>query len=396
MFSKRIDLFTLLGFRVSLDLSWFLLAILIVWTLAGGYFPAVVPDRPLQTYLWMGVAGALGLFASIVAHEFAHALVARRYDLPMAGITLFIFGGVAEMSDEPERPMVEFLVAIAGPIASYIVAGVCYLAGAGLLAAVDAPELGAVIYYLALINFVLATFNLLPAFPLDGGRILRSLLWWWQGSLRKATHTASRFGVVLAAAIMALGVVNIVSGMFIAGLWQLLIGFFIYNAAGASRVQLALRNFLKGMPIRRVTNRNPVTVTPDMPVRTLVEDYFYRHHHKFFPVVEGDRVAGCVTVKQVSGIGREDWDTARVRDVMTACGEENTVAPDEDALAVLRKMQNEQAGHHYLVVNNDRLEGLVTLKDLMSYLAIRLELEEDDETLRAAIEPRRDSRALPG
>lgn len=223
MFTRRIDLFNLLGFRVSLDASWFLLAFLIVWTLASGYFPQMLPGENVQTYLWMGIAGAIGLFVSIVLHEFAHAIVARRYDLPIAGITLFIFGGIAEMADEPKSPGVEFQVAIAGPIASFAIAAVCYAAGTALTGQ-DVEQIAAVVQYLALINLALAIFNLLPAFPLDGGRMLRAALWHWQGSLRKATRTASYTGIAVAVMIMALGVLNIIAGAFIAGLWQMLIG----------------------------------------------------------------------------------------------------------------------------------------------------------------------------
>lgn len=382
MFIKRIELFTLLGFRVSLDLSWFLLAVLIVWTLASGYFPTIIEGQDFQTYLWMGVAGAIGLFASIILHEFAHALVARRYDLPISGITLFIFGGVAEMADEPQSPAAEFLVAIAGPIASVVIAAVFYLTETRVLAAADLPQLAAVVHYLAVINLVLAVFNMLPAFPLDGGRILRSILWWLQGSLRKATRTAAFFGVALASLVMALGVVNIVAGAFVAGMWQLLIGFFIYNAAGASRMQVALRQVLKGVPIRQLMVADPVTVGPDISVQALVEDYFYRHYHKFFPVVEDGTVAGCVTVRQVSEIARDKWPSTHVRDIMTPCNAENTLAPDTDALAALRKMQGGRATH-YLVVADGTLQGMVTMKDLMSYLSIRLELEEGEDAASA-------------
>ena len=191
MFGARITLFRLLGFEVRLDASWLILAVLLTWSLARGYFPAYYPGLAAQTYWWMGVVGALGLFASIVLHELAHSVVARRYGLPMRGITLFIFGGVAEMDDHPPTAKSEGMMAIVGPIASYALALVFYLlhlagSGGGL------PEaLTGVLGYLAFINLVLATFNLVPGFPLDGGRVLRSILWAWKGDLRWATRTAS-------------------------------------------------------------------------------------------------------------------------------------------------------------------------------------------------------------
>lgn len=383
MFTRRIDLFRLLGFRVSLDASWFLLAFLIVWTLTSGYFPETLPGEAFQTYLWMGIAGAIGLFASIVLHEFAHAMVARHYDLPMAGITLFIFGGIAEMNDEPEGPGVEFQVAIAGPIASFAIAAVCYAAATGL-SGQGVEQIAAVVRYLAVINLVLAVFNLLPAFPLDGGRILRAALWRWQGSLRKATRTASYIGAAFAVMIMALGVLNIMAGAFIAGLWQMLIGFFIYNAATASRVQLALRTVLKHVPVSRVAIKDPVTVGPDTSLQTLVEDYFYKHHHKFFPVVKDGAAAGCIDLKQVSHVPRGDWPATRVSEVMSQLDDDHVIGADENALAAVRKMQSE-ATNHLLVLDDGKLAGLVTMKDLLSYLAIRLELEEGDEAVKSVV-----------
>lgn len=378
MFGRRIDLFSLLGFRVSIDLSWFLLAILIVWTLTAGYFPSTLPDQSSQTYLWMGIAGAIGLFVSIVLHEFAHALVARYYDLPIAGITLFVFGGVAEMSEEPQSPAAEFFVAIAGPIASVCIAAFFYFAGSTLLAGTDLAALTAVVQYLALINLVLAIFNMLPAFPLDGGRILRSILWWWVGNLRKATRIAAFVGTFIASLIMLLGVLNIVLGAFVAGMWQLLIGFFIYNAAGASRTQVALRAVLKGVPVSRLMVTDTVTVDPDITAKELVENYFYRHYHKFFPVVENEIVVGSVSVKEVSRIDPEKRASTRVRELMIPRTRANTFRPDEDALSALKQM-SKAGSTHYIVAENGDLKGVITMKDLMSYLSIRLELDEGQD-----------------
>ena len=377
MFLKRIELFSILGFRVSLDLSWFLLAILITWTLTKGYFPSVLPGEPTSTYLWMAVLGALGLFLSIILHEFAHAIVARRYNLAISGITLFVFGGVAEMTEEPERPMAEFMMAIAGPIMSFAIAGVCYFTAINILPAVGSPELTAIVSYLALINFILALFNLLPAFPLDGGRVLRSILWGWIGDLRRATKIASRVGAFFGALMMAYGVVSVVMGNTVGGIWMLLLGFFVYNAAGASRMQAAVSTVLKGLPISKVMKRDPVTVSSEMPIGTLVEEFFYAHHHRFFPVVDNGRLKGCVTVKQVSEIGREHWRSKRVGDFMTPASADNTLPPDQDSMQALQQMQSSKRTH-FMVARGDRLEGVVTVKDVMAYLGIHLELERDE------------------
>jgi len=376
MFLKRIELFSLFGFRVSLDLSWAFLAVLVTWTLATGYFPQSLPGQSTAAYYWMGVAGALGLFVSIVLHEFAHALVARRYDLAISGITLFIFGGVAEMTEEPKSPVAEFMMAIAGPAFSFGLAAVFYVVEAGAQAGLDAPRLTAVLAYLALINFVLALFNLLPAFPLDGGRVFRSIAWWWTGSLARATRISSRLGRLFAGAFIALGLLNLVSGNTIGGIWLMLIGFFIYNAAGSSRMQLAAATLLKGVPVTRVMRAEPASVPADISIKTLVEDYFYRLNHRFFPVVSDGELKGCIGLEQAREIDRSRWGGVRVSDVMTPLGEANTLDVGNDARAALEKMMTGSAGH-YMVTSSGRLVGVITPKDIMSYLAIHLELEAD-------------------
>ena len=376
MFLKRLDLFSLLGFRVSVDLSWVFLAVLVVWTLATGYFPQALPDQPASIYWWMGVAGAIGLFVSIILHEFAHALVARRYDLAIAGITLFVFGGVAEMTEEPKSATAEFMMAIAGPLLSVFLAVLFYLLNTGLVSGMDLPALSAVLGYLALINFVLAVFNMLPAFPLDGGRVFRSIAWWWTGSIARATRISARLGRIFAGFFMALGLFNLISGNTIGGIWMMLIGFFIYHAAGSSRMQLAVGTLLRGVPLARVMKANPVSVPADATIGELVEEYFYPFHHRFFPVVSHGALEGCVDVKQVREIERKDWASARVRDVMTPRAEASILDLDQDALRAFQKMQTKPAGH-YMVTRAGRLVGVVTPKDVMAYLTIHLELEQD-------------------
>jgi len=278
MLGRRFELFTLLGFRVSLDLSWFLLAVLIVWSLATGFFPATVEGIDPAIAWWLGVGGAIGLFASIVFHELAHAMVARRFAMPIAGITLFIFGGVAELKDEPPSARAEFLVAIAGPIASYVLAAGCYAAMLAVLLAGFGVALAALFSYLALINFVLATFNLVPAFPLDGGRVLRAGVWWWTGDLRRATRFGSVTGRILGSALLALGVISIVTGTsLIGGMWQALIGLFIIGAAQASERQLELKLGLGDVRVARIMHPDPVSVPAETSLAELVDGYFYRY-----------------------------------------------------------------------------------------------------------------------
>lgn len=374
MFTNRIPLFTLFGIKVGLDYSWFLLAFILVWSLMAGYFPWVRPGLGTASYLWMAIIGAAGLFASIIFHEFAHALVARQFHLPISRITLFIFGGVAEMDDEPRTAAAEFWMAIAGPIASFLLAFAMFV----FLGAFDpASALGAIVGYLAFINLILASFNLLPAFPLDGGRILRAAVWWFTGDFQRATRIAAATGSVLAAVLIGLGVLNIFGGAFVQGIWQMLIGFFVYSAANASRAHAELRGSLHGVPVARIMRHDLVTVPADTPVQALVDDFFYRHFYKVFPVVDAaGRPVGVIGLKDVANAARDAWGATRTSEIMKPLGEDNTVSSLAPAYKVLQTMQRRQ-NSRLLVVDGDQLKGMVTLRDIMSYLAVRDELDLD-------------------
>jgi Zn-dependent protease len=374
MFGKPFPLFKLAGFQVALDWSWLIIAVLITWTLARGVFPSYYPDLTPAAYGSMGVIAALGLFASIILHELGHAAVARRYGLPIRRITLFIFGGVAEMEAEPERPAVEFWVAIAGPVVSFLVALVCWLllqagsgAGAGL------PLVG-VLAYLATINLILAVFNLVPAFPLDGGRILRAALWHWKGSLRWATRVSSAIGGGFGIALIVLGVYRVLTGDLVGGMWWFLIGLFVRFAAQASYQQVVMREALRGVPVRRIMTADPITVPPGITIADLIDDYVYRHRHNMFPVVDGGRLVGCVSLNEIKRVARDRWPSTTVAEVMRPCSGATAISPDMDAMAVLAHMTRTQ-NSRLLVTEGDRLVGLITLRDVMNFLNAKLNLE---------------------
>ena len=373
MFGRQLHLFTLLGFRVGVDLSWFLLAALIVWSLARGYFPAAIEDLPPETALWLAIAGAIGLFASIIFHEFSHALVARQFGMPVSGITLFLFGGVAHLHDEPPSARAEFFVAIAGPLASYALAGVSYAVSILFDPGEGSAPLAALFAYLAIVNFALATFNLLPAFPLDGGRVLRAAVWAWTGSLSQATRVGAAFGRGLGAALIVLGIVSTVAGDFVGGLWIALIGFFVYSAAGGSEMQLEWKRALGGLRVRDVMNTQIITVPADASVSELVDRYFYRYFHKAFPVVEGEMLLGCVCLQDLRHIPREDWDTARVADILTRTEADYAVAPNTLVWEALNRMKELNISR-LMVVEHGRLRGMLTMRDLMQFIAVRREL----------------------
>lgn len=378
MFGRGLTLFRLFGFRVRIDWSWIVIAILVAWSLAVGLFPFHYRDLSTGTYWAMGIVGALGLFLSIVAHEFAHSLAARRFGLEMKGITLFLFGGVAEMTNEPPSPRAEFWMAIMGPIASFVLAGLFALSWWIADGRIADPAVG-VLGYLAAINALLGGFNLVPAFPLDGGRILRAALWARRGDIRPATRTAARLGGWFGLLLIGLGVFNVLGGNFVGGVWWFLLGLFVRGAAAASWQQLVSRQILSGVAVERFMNDAPVTVPAEVDLRQFVDGYVYTHHHKLFPVVsaapgDGERLAGCITVGAVTAVPREQWPQRRVGELAVPCGEENTIPPDADAAEALERMRRH--GHSRLVVAaGGRVVGVVTLRDLMEYLSLRLELE---------------------
>jgi Zn-dependent protease/CBS domain-containing protein len=382
MFLHRVKIFTLAGFAVWIDASWLILAALLTWTLAVGVFPALTPDLPYATYWWMGLAGTIGLFFSIVLHELAHALVGRRYDMPIAGITLFIFGGVAELHKEPTSAKAEFLMAVAGPITSLVLGMMLLAAAAAGGAGLPSPVFG-VLQHLGVLNWVLAIFNLVPAFPLDGGRMLRAALWGWRKDFTWATRVAAGAGQVFGLVLIIYGIVQFAAGSVIEGIWLAFIGLFLHGAAGAARGQLTIRRAFGGRPVSALMQGDPVSVAPGLSIRNLVEDYFYRHYFKAFPVVHDGALVGCIMAKQVSNLSREDWDRLTVGDVMQPCSPDIIVPPDCDALEALTKMQ---AGGHsrLLVVEHGVLRGILALSDMLQYVSLKEELEQPERPPTAA------------
>lgn len=372
---RGFHLFTLFGFEVKLDLSWLLLALLISWSLGAGWFPARYPELSSYAYAWMGISVAIGVFFSIVFHEFSHSMVARHYGMPIRGITLFIFGGVAEMESEPPNPKTEFLMAIAGPISSFVLAAILWVA-ASLTEGSGLPQpITGVLSTLAVVNLTVAIFNLAPAFPLDGGRMLRAALWHWRRDLHEATFVSSRIGKGFGTALMILGVIAFVGGNLIGGMWWFLIGIFVRGAASSSYQQLVLKDMVEGQPVRRFMRSDPITVAPTLSIAEWVEDYIYRYHYKMYPVLDESRLLGCITVDSLQGIRREDWPSTRVADVMEARSETNTVDASTDTMALLTNILQPDGRSRFMVVEGDRLVGIIALKDLLELISLKLQIE---------------------
>jgi Zn-dependent protease len=298
MFGPRLRLCRVFGIAIKIDASWFVVATLVTWTLAVGLFPREDPTLSRPAAWCMAVAAALGLFKSIVLHELGHALMARRMGLRIRSITLFIFGGLAEMEDEPRSARAEFLVAVAGPAVSVAVALLSLLAGlACRLVPLPFAGLAAeVCFYVAWANALLLAFNAIPAFPLDGGRVLRAALWAITGDGMRATRICSflgqGFGFLLIAGGIALAYWT---GSLLAGAWTVVLGWFLRRAASLSWKQLLLRRALEGERVEHFMRRDPISVPPSLSVAELVSDYVTRFHHTMFPVLQGERLIGCVT-----------------------------------------------------------------------------------------------------
>lgn len=375
MFGKSITLFRLFGFDVRINLSWLFLALLISWSLAEGYFPALYEGWPTETYWWTAVFGVLGLLFSIVVHELSHSLVARTYGLPMGGITLFIFGGVAQMEQEPPSPKVEFLMSIAGPLSSIVLAAAFY----GILVVFQLfvlPEpVIALAEYLTALNLILAVFNLLPAFPMDGGRALRAALWQFTGNLMWATRWASRIGSFFGILLIGMGVVWLIQGQFIGGIWWFLIGMFLRGAAQGSYYQLEVRQLLEGQTVRDFMTDSSSAVPPQMTVDKLVERKVYEHYQDQFAVVEDDRLIGCVGVNEIKTVAKDQWPHAIVGQIMVPCQDDRMIGPDAPALDVLARLS--KLGSNWLIVaESGQFFGMISGRDLLKYISLKMDLGE--------------------
>ncbi len=398
MFGPRFRICTLFGLPIYIDLSWFIILLLITWSLAEGLFvelPTILEAwRATEATLaaaealaeqaglrWvLGLVGALGLFGSVLLHELGHARAAEMFGVPMRGITLFIFGGVAEMNEEPPSAKAEFWVAVAGPIVTVVLFALGVFAWSLGLAVNLALPATTIIAYLTIVNGVLLAFNMLPAFPLDGGRVLRAAIWAYSGKLTKATRITSQIGGGFGLALIFLGLLRLfAAGDLLGAIWWALVGLFLRAAANMSYQRVLARQALHGETLERFMNRHPVTVTPDLPVDELVHDFIYRYHYKMFPVVNGDgELQGCLTIDQLKDVPRDAWPSTAVGQVMERCGPDNTLRIDQDPLEALTSMHATNKSRMMVLDDGGRLVGVVSLKDLMEFLSLKLELGEED------------------
>ncbi len=369
------------GIPIHIHASWLFVFFFVTWSLATGYLPDMLPGLSQPRYWGMGGVAALLLFTSVLLHELGHSLVALRYRIPIAQITLFIFGGVAQMRKEPPHPRAEFLIAIAGPIVSFLLAALCI----GLVALLEWMPAGSSMQglmtlgaLLGLVNTQLGLFNLLPGFPLDGGRALRAGLWAWNKDFYRATSQAALVGLMfgigfgLFGAFLLAGSLTGVLSSALAGSggWIILLGAFLYSAARGSRKQAVIRASLAAVPVRELMVKNVVALSPDITLAEAVNQYFLPYGYGGFPVVEGGRLLGIVAVRDVQAVNNSLWPFRRVADVMQTSQDEMVVSPDVSAIEALERMMSSGA-ERLIVVQGGELLGLLTRASIGNFIEQR-------------------------
>ncbi len=361
----------ILGIDVYIDGSWLIIFALVTWTLAGHYFPAQHPQNPALFNWVLGIVASLLFFASVLAHELGHSLVARQQGEAVHRITLFIFGGMAEIGGDPDKPRKEFLIAFVGPLTSIALS---LVAGAAWWLLRDSsPSFASLFRYLGLINLALAAFNLIPGFPLDGGRILRALIWGLTNNFRLATRVASFSGKVVAVLLIFWGIRLIFSGFALNGVWTIFIGWFLYNAALSSYRHLMIKDALSDVRVKSLMITDFQTVSEEMSVQQLVDDYMLRHRDRGFLVTRDGQLRGIVCLHDVKKISREQWPTTAVRDIMVPHDQLENVSPSDDAGVALEKL-TARSIHQVPVVEANRVMGILRRNDVLEYIQLHTEL----------------------
>jgi Zn-dependent protease/CBS domain-containing protein len=364
-------LFRVAGIQVRVDPSWLLIFLLIWWSLGAGYFPRTQPGTGALLSWAAGLLAALLFFLSLLIHELAHSLVARRAGLEVRTITLFLFGGAAEMTDEPADPVTEFRIAAVGPLASFALAAFFGLAARLLPDATPQLLLG-VVQYLGWVNLALAVFNLLPGFPLDGGRMLRAVLWRRTGSLRRASRVATQAGKGLGLGLALLGGLQIFGGALVGGIWLVLIGLFARGLAESSYQSLILRQLLHDVAVEDVMVPEPVCVPPDLTLDRLIDEYVLGRGFRGFPVVENGRALGVISIDQLARVPAEARRARQVRDLMAPVDTTNCIAPDTPLLEALALMGRSGATRLLVLRPGSRERvGLLTQSGLTRFVELR-------------------------
>ena len=373
---EGIKLFKVLGIEISLDFSWFIIFFLVTWSLASGYFPFKYPFFAPGTYWLMGTISSVLLFATVLMHELSHSVVANMNGLNIRRIKLFVFGGVAQLNREPQSPRIEFDVAIAGPICSFIL----HFVFKGMASSISAiwPGQGqnavvVILTYLSFINLFLAIVNLIPAYPLDGGRVLRAFLWARTRSLRRATAIASNIGKLFALVLILNGFVVAIRGE-LAGLWYVFIGMFLFGAAKMGYENVLLRDAMSGSRVGEVMSPAITINDVGMTLDRAIDRYFFHYHHSSFPVMQKGKLAGMLNLARIKQVPREDWHKITVGQCLEPMDPLTVVRAGDKTINILRRLA-EHANEHFMVMQGEQIVGIITRVDIMKLLKLKVDLD---------------------
>lgn len=378
------------GIDVRVHYTWLFAFFLIAWSLALGYFRTSNRGFSTGTDWILGIIAALLLFGSVLVHELGHSLVAGARGLRVDSITLFIFGGISSIAREATSAKDEFLISVIGPVVSLVLAGLFWVVGQ---VAPEASAIISVVSYLALANLLLGLFNIVPGFPLDGGRVLRSIVWAVTGDMARATRVASYVGQGFAFILIGWGIVQVLSGNLFGGLWTAFIGWFLNNGAEASRQQVAVQNVLAGVPVTTVMDSSPEVASPSLSLRDFMLEHALRRGTRALPVVDGGRLIGIVSITDAKHVDQEDWATTPVREVMTRVPLE-TLGPEADLAAALQLMV-ENGVHQLPIVQDDRLVGVLSRGDVMRYMHLGPQLQPQTPSEAGSTSTRRVASSHP-
>lgn len=364
------------GIRIRVDWTWSIIFILITVSLAIGYYPAVFPGLSTAVYWLLGAVSSLLLFGSVLAHELAHSLVARNEGLPVQSITLFVFGGVSEIEEEPRTAGDEFRMAVVGPGTSLVLGGI--FLGIFSLLQPGGGAVAAVAQYLGIINLALGVFNLLPGFPLDGGRVLRAILWAATDNLRRATRIASLVGQGFAFLLIFAGIALLFSGAFLAGIWLAFIGWFLNNAAAASYRELVVRQTLEGVPVRRLMATDVDSISQDLTIEQVIDQHILSGRQHTYPVMADGELSGLICLHDIRQVPQEARAQTTVAEAMTPYERLRTVGPDDDLARAINELG--RGGFEQLpVIDSPRhLAGLLRRRDVIDYLHTQTDMGEQD------------------
>jgi Zn-dependent protease len=363
------------GISLRLHYSWFLIFALVTWALAGSYFPSVYPTWSLSARIGAGLITSVLFFGSVLAHELMHSIVSQRQGIPVQSITLFLFGGVSQITSEPKQPRDEFRMAIVGPLSSLVLGGIFFgiYFGWRNVDTFAAQFVTGIAYWLGLINLVLGIFNLIPGFPLDGGRVLRSLIWWRSRNLKGATRIASNVGRAVGFILIFIGIWFIFTGNWVNGIWLALIGWFLESAAVGSYQQLLMQEMLRGHVASEIMSGDCVVVPPDMTIDQLVNGNILTSGRRCFPVGSGSEIMGLMTLHNVKEVPRDQWTTETVKEAMTPFDKLRWVKPDEELASVLRILTEDNI-NQVPVVEDNKIVGMVSRENLLNFVNIRSKL----------------------